>query len=62
MSAFRHLGPGSGTWPDWRTWLVAAGVDGIDLTRGLRISLYSLGVQAAVEVSNARIMSGGLWT
>jgi LysR family transcriptional regulator, glycine cleavage system transcriptional activator len=38
-----------GTWPDWRTWLVAAGVEGIDLTRGLRISLYSLGVQAAVE-------------
>jgi LysR family glycine cleavage system transcriptional activator len=37
------------TWPHWRMWLLAAGVEGIDASRGLQFSLYSLCVQAAID-------------
>jgi LysR family transcriptional regulator, glycine cleavage system transcriptional activator len=36
-------------WPDWRTWLLAAGVDGVDHGRGLHFSQTSLVLQAAVD-------------
>jgi LysR family transcriptional regulator, glycine cleavage system transcriptional activator len=36
-------------WPDWRMWLLAAGVDGVDHTRGVHFSLTSLALQAAVD-------------
>lgn len=38
----------SETWPDWRMWLLAAGVDGVDPTRGLHFSITALALQAAV--------------
>lgn len=37
------------TWPDWPTWLLSAGVDDIDASRGPRFSLSSMAVQTAVE-------------
>jgi LysR family glycine cleavage system transcriptional activator len=37
------------TWPDWRMWLLAAGVDGVDHTRGVHFSLTALALQAAVD-------------
>jgi LysR family glycine cleavage system transcriptional activator len=36
-------------WPDWRMWLLAAGVDGVDHTRGLHFSQTALVLQAAVD-------------
>jgi len=35
--------------PSWRMWLLAAGVRGIDATRGLRFNQESMVVQAAIE-------------
>ena len=35
--------------PDWRMWLAAAGVDGVDPERGLRFSQADLSLQAAIE-------------
>jgi LysR family glycine cleavage system transcriptional activator len=35
-------------WPDWRSWLLAAGVDGIDAARGLYLNRTDLILQAAV--------------
>lgn len=35
--------------PDWATWLEAAGVDGVDATRGLHFNHVSLAMEAAVE-------------
>jgi LysR family transcriptional regulator, glycine cleavage system transcriptional activator len=36
-------------YPDWASWLNAAGLSDIDPTRGLRFSLLSLAIQAAAE-------------
>jgi LysR family transcriptional regulator, glycine cleavage system transcriptional activator len=36
-------------WPDWRMWLLAAGVDGVDPTRGLHFTQTSLALQAALD-------------
>lgn len=36
-------------WPDWRMWLLAAGVEGIDAVRGIHLSQFSLVSQTAVE-------------
>ncbi len=36
------------TWPDWRTWLLAAGVADLDATRGLHFSQTDLAIQAAI--------------
>jgi LysR family glycine cleavage system transcriptional activator len=35
--------------PNWRMWLLAAGVEGIDPTRGPRFNYESMAVQAAIE-------------
>lgn len=35
--------------PNWRMWLLAAGIKGIDPTRGPRFNIESMAVQAAVE-------------
>lgn len=44
------MGEGEGEgWPDWRAWLLAAGVEGVDATRGLRFRQTFLVVQAAAE-------------
>ncbi|WP_119459467.1 transcriptional regulator GcvA [Rhodospirillaceae bacterium SYSU D60014] len=37
------------SWPDWRLWLLAAGVDGIDPTRGIHFSQTALAIQAAID-------------
>jgi LysR family transcriptional regulator, glycine cleavage system transcriptional activator len=37
------------TWPDWRTWLLAAGVTDIDSSHGVRISTFALASQEAIE-------------
>lgn len=37
------------TWPNWRMWLLAAGVDGVDPTRGLHFSQMALALQAAID-------------
>lgn len=37
------------TWPNWRMWLLAAGVSDIDATRGPRFNIGALAAQAAVE-------------
>ena len=42
-------GAQAGTWPDWRMWLAAAGVDGVDTTRGPRFSLAETALLAAAE-------------
>jgi LysR family glycine cleavage system transcriptional activator len=36
------------TWPDWRTWLLAAGVTDIDASHGLRMTTYALASQEAI--------------
>jgi len=41
--------PHTGEWPDWSSWLRAAGVDDIDAGRGLRFSDESMALQAAVQ-------------
>lgn len=38
-----------GTWPDWSTWLTAAGVTGIDVSRGLWFTHMSIALQAAIQ-------------
>ncbi|WP_191060664.1 transcriptional regulator GcvA [Geminicoccus harenae] len=38
-----------GTWPDWRMWLLAAGLEDIDLGRGLHVQQSALAIQAAVD-------------
>jgi LysR family transcriptional regulator, glycine cleavage system transcriptional activator len=40
--------PERGQWPGWTEWLRAAGVTGIDVTKGLRFSDGALAIQAAV--------------
>jgi LysR family glycine cleavage system transcriptional activator len=37
------------SYPDWRMWLQAAGVDSCDLSRGPTFSLASMAVQAAID-------------
>jgi LysR family glycine cleavage system transcriptional activator len=37
------------TWPDWRMWLLAAGVAGVDLDRGIHFSQTTFVLQAALE-------------
>lgn len=36
-------------WPDWDMWLRAAGVTGLDTSRGLRLSVTALALQAAMD-------------
>ena len=37
------------TWPDWRMWLLAAGLEDIDVQRGLHLEQSALSIQAAVD-------------
>ena len=45
------------TWPDWRMWLLAAGVDSVDVTRGPRFSMESMAAQAAAEGHGVALIS-----
>lgn len=40
--------PERGQWPGWAEWIRAAGLTGIDVTKGLRFSDGALAIQAAV--------------
>lgn len=46
--------------PNWRMWLRAAGVDGVDAERGPRFSVESMAVQAAIEGHGVALVSGAL--
>jgi len=50
-------------WPSWTSWLRAAGVEGIDATKGPRFSQASLAIQAAVEghgvALSSMVLAGG---
>jgi LysR family glycine cleavage system transcriptional activator len=37
------------SWPDWRMWLMAAGVKGIDPTRGIYLNEFTIAIQAAID-------------
>lgn len=54
--------PAKGEWPDWRTWLLAAGVGDIDATRGPRFSQHSMVLQAAVQGQGVALGSTALVT
>ena len=36
------------SWPDWRSWLLAAGVTDVDVAHGVRMTSYALASQAAI--------------
>ena len=38
-----------GAWPDWETWLKAAGVTDVDVSRGLWFNQMSIALQAAIQ-------------
>ena len=46
--------------PNWRMWLRAAGVDGIDAERGPRFTIEGMTVQAAIEGQGVALVSGSL--
>lgn len=46
--------------PNWRMWLRAAGVDGVDPERGPRFSIEGMVVQAAIEGHGVALASGSL--
>lgn len=37
------------SWPDWRMWLKAAGVEGVDVGRGIRFDTFAFIIQATLE-------------
>ncbi|MGH6873369.1 MAG: transcriptional regulator GcvA [Aestuariivirgaceae bacterium] len=37
------------TWPNWRMWMLAAGIKDVDVSRGLHFSQTSLAIQAAID-------------
>ncbi|WP_027132428.1 transcriptional regulator GcvA [Geminicoccus roseus] len=38
-----------GSWPDWRTWFLAAGLADVDMQRGLHFQQSALTIQAAID-------------
>lgn len=38
-----------GAWPDWETWLDAAGVTGVDVSRGIWFNQMSIALEAAIQ-------------
>ena len=46
--------------PDWASWLAAAGVEGIDATRGIRFNHVSLALEAAVDSQGVALSIGQL--
>ena len=49
-----------GAWPDWPTWLAAAGAPGVDGSRGLRFTVHSLAIQAALDNGGAVLATPSL--
>lgn len=52
--------PAKGEWPDWRAWLRAVGVEGIDVERGPRFTEHSMALQAAMEGQGVALGSTAL--
>lgn len=52
--------PERGQWPGWTEWVRAAGVTGIDVTKGLRFSDGALVIQAAVSGQGVALGSKAL--
>jgi LysR family glycine cleavage system transcriptional activator len=52
--------PERGQWPGWTEWVRAAGVTGVDVTKGLRFSGGALGIQAAVSGQGVALASKAL--
>src|SRR5690606_7705940 len=52
--------PAKGEWPDWRSWLSAAGVEDVDTTRGPRFTQHSMVLQAAVQGEGVALGSTAL--
>jgi LysR family glycine cleavage system transcriptional activator len=52
--------PDRGHWPGWTDWLRAAGVTGIDVTKGLRSSVGALVAQAAIRGQGVALGSKAL--
>ncbi|WP_119461947.1 transcriptional regulator GcvA [Rhodospirillaceae bacterium SYSU D60014] len=52
--------PAKGEWPDWRSWLSAAGVESVDVTRGPRFTQHSMVLQAAVQGQGVALGSRAL--
>jgi LysR family transcriptional regulator, glycine cleavage system transcriptional activator len=52
--------PERGQWPGWTEWLRAAGVTGVDVTKGLRFSDGALAIQAAVTGQGVALGSKAL--
>jgi len=46
--------------PDWDTWLAAAGIDGVDASRGIRFNHVSLALDAAAEGQGVVLSIGQL--
>jgi len=55
-----HEEVGRGELPDWRAWLAAAGVTGVNPDRGRRYSHSSLVIQAAVDGQGVALARGSL--
>jgi LysR family transcriptional regulator, glycine cleavage system transcriptional activator len=52
--------PQKGRWPDWQTWLQAAGVTGVDFSKGPRFTQHSMALQAAVQGQGVALGSTAL--
>jgi LysR family glycine cleavage system transcriptional activator len=52
--------PERGQWPGWTEWVRAAGVTGVDVTKGLRFSDGALVIQAAVSGQGVALGSKAL--
>jgi LysR family transcriptional regulator, glycine cleavage system transcriptional activator len=48
------------TWPDWRMWMLAAGLADLDATRGLHFSQSSLALQAAIDGQGVALVESTL--
>ena len=48
------------TWLDWRMWLMAAGAEGVDATRGPRFNVESMAAQAAIEGHGVALVSSAI--
>lgn len=47
-------------YPDWRMWLLAAGVQGVDASRGPRFTLASMALQAAQDAQGVALIGRAL--
>ncbi|MEA2780420.1 MAG: LysR family transcriptional regulator, glycine cleavage system transcriptional activator [Rhodospirillaceae bacterium] len=48
------------TWPDWRMWMLAAGLGDLDATHGLHFSQTSLALQAAIDGQGVALVESTL--